>query len=235
MIIKNRRFAVALLSAACSAFAGSASAQSTAPAVSPPAAATAPASTILSVSLPPNARLRLDLDARNEDVLGVVKSFLDGVNGYELDRIMPSASAPGATVPGSGSETKAFPNVEKLGMLKVLSDVDMSTLLQDVHHIRVVAFQMPYRYGVRQSVKEQQAVIRYYEQAYVTREGGRRIAIADLDDTQLLTIGFPGGGFALVMQIQNAGLVVRSDGYPNLDSLGKIVLAAGLQLSASSR
>jgi hypothetical protein len=39
---------------------------------------------ILSVALPANARLRLDIDARDEDILGMVQSLLKGVNGRQL-------------------------------------------------------------------------------------------------------------------------------------------------------
>jgi hypothetical protein len=49
-----------------------------------PTTLASPYGSILSVSLPPNVRLRLDVNARDEDVLGIVKSFLRGFKGENL-------------------------------------------------------------------------------------------------------------------------------------------------------
>src|SRR4051794_15048944 len=84
----STRVAVAGLSFCTLAAIGSgASAQMAVPATPTPAVQT---SSILSVALPPQGRLRFDMDARDEDLLGVVKSLLRGFNTKSLKPLLPS-------------------------------------------------------------------------------------------------------------------------------------------------
>lgn len=167
----------------------------------------------------------MDIDARDDDLLGVVKSFMRGINGSTLKQILPS--------PKTANGDKAPVIDEKLAMLQLLSDADLNTMLQDINHLRVVAFETPYRYGVKRTLKEQQATITHYSQAYLEREGGRRVAMADFDDVQMLTVGFPKGGLAFVMQGPGFGFVVRADGYPNLEAIGPLAMAIALRFSST--
>ena len=209
--------------------------------------ATFSAPSILSISLPPNARLRLDVDARDEDILGMVKSLLRGFNGQSLKSLMDSAKAPStppvdndadAPPPPSTPPAKSSAEIDK-ATIKMLSDADLGTLLQNINHLRVVAFELPNSQrgysGSKSTPARNQAVISYYEQKYVGLEGGRRVARADFDEMQMLMVGFPNRGFAVVLQAPGMGFVMRSDGYPNFESVGPIAMSAFLQMAPLMR
>ena len=194
---------------------------------------------ILSVAMPPQARLRFDVDARDEDILGVVKSLLRGFKGQSLKSLLPAPNAAGAptsangATPGGVASSGASPDVMQSAAIQLLSDVDLETVLRDVTHLRVVFFEVPYSRRPYSSAKAVdsairpalQSVVSFYEQAYLTREGGHRIARMDFDDVQMLTVGFPQRGFAMVFQAPGIGFVVRADGYPNLESVGPLAMA----------
>jgi hypothetical protein len=76
-------------------------------------------------------------------------------------------------------------------------------------------------------------VVSYYEQRYLAGEGGRRIVRGDFDDVQMLTVGFPGRGFAMVFQAPGMGVVIRADGYPNFEGIGPFVMATLLRFAPS--
>ena len=203
----------------------------TAPDATAPTAAATPS--ILSIALPPNARLRFDLDAQDEDVLGMAKSLLRGFNGSSLKEMLDST----APVPGSNAAAPAPSG--QLAMLRILSDADLGTMLETVHHLRVVAFETPNNYNNRKAqIALSKSVFDFYSQAYLSREGGHRVLRADFDDVQVLGVRFGkagfrdnvfhSAGFALVVQAPGVGMVFRGDGYPNLESIGPLVTAAML-------
>lgn len=197
------------------------------------AAPTVAAPEVLSIALPPNARLRFDLDAQDDDVLGVVKSLMRGFNGSSLKEMLDSpapAPAPNGAAPTSSGE---------LAVLRVLSDADLGTMLENVHHLRVVAFETTNNYdNPKAQIALSKSVLDFYSQAYLTREGGRRVMRADFDDVQVLGVRFGSGGFrnnvfhtasfALVVQVPGGGMVFRGDGYPNFESVGPLIMAATL-------
>lgn len=198
--------------------------EAAAPTVAPPA----PPS-VLSVSLPPQARLRFDLDAQDEDVLGVVKSLLRGFNGANLKDMVRSMKDSASPSSGPASDASGT------ATLAMLSDADLGTMLENVHHLRVVVFETPRDYGNRsKQIALSSSVLSYYQSAYIEREGGRRIMRADLDDVQMIGVGFPNHGFALVLQGPGVGAVVRADGYPNLESVGPLAMTAMLFFTARS-
>lgn len=206
-------------------------------AVQPVAPVAAPS--ILSVPLPPNARLRLDLDAQDEDVLGVAKSLLRGFNGTNLNYLINawkgSKSGTNQTPPSSPASTSAD-ELNTAASLAMVSDADLKTMLEDVHHLRVVFFETPRSYSNRNKmVATSQSVFSYYQAAYLTREGGRQVLRADFDDVQMLGVGFPNRGFALVLQGPGMGAVLRCDGYPNLESVGPLAMAAFLRFAPPAR
>ncbi len=194
---------------------------------------------ILSIPLPPNARLRIDLDAQDEDVLGVAKSLLRGFNGTNLNSVVnawkSSKSGTSQTQPSSPASTSGE-ELNTVAALSMLSDADLETMLEGVHHLRVVVFETPRNNG-NQSVSNASAssVFGYYSQAYLTREGGRRVLRADFDEVQMLGVGFRDRGFATVFQAPGFGMVVRADGYPNMESVGPLALAAFLRFAPSER
>ncbi len=203
-----------------------------------PTAAATPG--VLSIALPPNVRLRFDLDAQDDDVLGMVKSLLRGFNGSNLKDLL-SATAP---APAQNGAAPVAPSGE-LAMLSMLSDADLGTMLENVHHLRFVAFETTNNYdNPKAQVALSKSVLDFYSQAYLTREGGRRVMRADFDDVQVLGVRFGKAGFrdnvfhqagfALVVQAPGVGMVFRGDGYPNLESVGPLVTAAML-LGVSGR
>lgn len=194
--------------------------------VAPAPVAPVPPPSILSVPLVPNARLRIDLDAQDEDVLGVTKSFLRGFNGSSLKPLVQSLganrSSPGPTIDAGNAAA-----------LALLSDADLRTLLENIHHLRVVVFETPRIYGSQRArTAGTSSVFDYYSQAYLTREGGRRVLRADFDEVQMLGVGFRDRGFAFVIQGPGFGAVVRADGYPNMESVGPVAMAIALSLGA---
>lgn len=201
-----------------------------------PAAPAKTASSILSIPLPPNVKFRFDLDARDEDVLGVVKSFTRGFKGKSLKETLRQFASRDAKANAANSTGQNAPaDVEKLAALQLLSDADLETLLNNVKHLRVVAFETPWRWGQKRSAKQQQAIVSYYENAYIAREGGRRIMRADFDDVQMLSVGFPNGGFGVIMQVDGGGVVLRADGYPDLEGAGPLVMGIMMRFSALIR
>lgn len=199
----------------------------TAPSVIAPAPVEpVPPPSILSVPLVPGARLRIDLDAQDEDVLGVTKSFLRGFNGSSLKPLVASLGA---------NRTSPGPSIDagNAAALALLSDADLRTLLENIHHLRIVAFETPRSFGSQSArVAQSQSVFNYYSQAYLTREGGRRVLRADFDEVQMLGVGFRDRGFAFVIQGPGFGAVVRADGYPNMESVGPVAMAIAFSLGA---
>lgn len=175
-----------------------------------------------SVGMPPNARLRLDIDARDEDILGVVKSFLRGLNGQNLQGMMSPLNSAGllpGTPPVEGQPAAANP----------FSNVDLGYILGDITHLRVAFFETAVPQSST-SVKKKPAstplpLMSYYEKRFVTEAGGRRIVRADFDDTQMLMVGFEKNGCAIVMQAPGKGVVIRTNGYPNLEGIGPLAMA----------
>jgi hypothetical protein len=211
-----------------------------------------PASSILSVALPPYARLRWDMDVRDEDMLGVIKSFFRGFNGQSLKELLNWAKTSGmASDATTGSDKVATSgtarDLDKLAAVRLLSDADLGTMLRDINHMRVVVFEMPRSTPRRSSVTQAvpsggtanrpalQTVVNFYEQRYLAGEGGRRMVRGDFDDVQMLTVGFPGRGFAAVFQAPGMGIVVRADGYPNFEGIGPFVMATLLRFAPPSR
>jgi hypothetical protein len=204
----------------------------------------APANSILSISLPPYARLRLDVDARNEDVLGIVKSFVRGFKGESLQSMLLSMSRVRASTNTGPAEGPASGDVSKAAAVQLLSDADLETILKQINHARFVVFETPspysggsasYQASRARATKAAQSTIAHYENAYLTREGGRRIARGDFDDTQMLVVGFGERGFALVIGAPGMGVVIRADGYPNFEGLGPLLMGMGLLVAPSMR
>jgi hypothetical protein len=188
------------------------------------------------VPLPPYSRLRLDLDARDEDMLGVVKSFFNGFDARSLKQLLPPTVAAGST-PAEGTAPGVAPaDLDKLAALQLMSDADLSTMLRNIKHIRIVVFE-PRRtnassdWEVRRSAKAQKEIIAYYEERYITREGGRRTIRADFDEMQMLGVSFPGNGFAAVIQTADMGIIMRADGYPDFKGLGPFAMASMMRLA----
>jgi hypothetical protein len=209
-----------------------------------PTTLASPYGSILSVSLPPNVRLRLDVNARDEDVLGIVKSFLRGFKGENLQSMLLSMSRVRASTNTGPTEGPASGDISKAAAVQLLSDADLETILKQINHARFVVFETanPYSGGSTsyqasraRATRAAHSTIAHYENAYITREGGRRIARGDFDDVQVLAVGFPGRGFALVIGAPGTGVVIRADGYPNFEGLGPLLMGMGLLVAPGMR
>jgi hypothetical protein len=173
----------------------------------------------------------LDVDARDAELLGVVKSLLQGFEGSGLNSVVDSFNKPVASPTTVAGPT----DITALAALKMLSNADLSTFLQGVHHLRVVAFETPSRPGPAKTAIAPPSIIAYYEDKYVNGEGAHRTMRADFDDIQMMIVSFPEKGFAAIFQAPGMGIVVRSDGYPNLSSIGPLVTAFLIRTSPSPR
>lgn len=226
----------------------------TAPVAAIPSA-TAPANTnpstspILSVTLPPYARLRLDVNARDEDVLGLVKSFLRGFKGQNLQETIASMSRTRAADNKGSVEGLPTNDITKSAGIQLLSDADLETILSRIDHARFVVFETPNPYSGRGSsygnnsyqgsraraTKAAQSTVAHYENTYLKRYGGRRIARGEFDDMQMLVVGFKERGFALVIGAPGMGVVIRANGYPNFEGLGPLIMGMGLLFAPQMR
>ncbi len=128
--------------------------------------------------------------------------------------------------------------------VQILSDADLESILSRINHARFVVFETPnpyaggtysYQASRARATKTSQSTIAYYENAYLTREGGRRIARGDFDDVQMLMVGFGERGFALVIGAPSMGVVIRADGYPNFEGLGPLLMGMGLLVAPGMR
>ena len=191
-----------------------------------PAAAATPAPLPLPISSPPGAKLRFEMDARSEDLLGLVKSFLKGFSDVP-------ASAKGA----AGTPAAASNPIEE-----VLRDGNLADILKDVNHVHFMVWEVP---ALKPPVpvltppvkpgKASSALVAtppaavftpsaldtnaFYEEAF-GHEGAHRIVFTDADELKLLMVGFPDRrGFAFAVSGGGYVAVSRADGYPNAEAL----------------
>lgn len=216
-----------------------------APMAAPPAPLTSasrpalgnPPLSILSVPAPPGGRLRVEMDARSEDVLGVLKSFLRGIG--ETNGTSRAANPSRTTRPSPVADA--------------LEGGDLADMLRDVNHIHFVVYEMPgaatptaihvapktvIKTTTKKGVKTQTVTLvppptptpapaatpafdsnTFYESAFAA-EGAHRIMFADADDYKLVMVGFPNRqGYAFAVSGGGYVAVSRTDGYPNLEAL----------------
>jgi len=196
----------------------------------PPAAGAQPGAP-LPIPVPPNTRLQVELDARDQDLLGSVKTFLRGLNVAAFIAMMSSA-APGAPVPRLGapgtppSGPFGGPGFPGSGFGR---PANLADILKDIHHLHLLAFESS------QTPDEMQ---RFYEEPFL-KEGGRRTLLLDLGAARLLAIGFDEPrGFAAVLIAGKEVVAGRADGYPDLEQIGPILMSvagmATLQQAAPS-
>lgn len=206
------------------------------PAAPPMAAAPGSDLAPLPIPAPPGGKLRVEMDARSEDLLGLVKSFLKGIG----ETGPPPALRPGQTAP--------VPNP----IAQAISGGDLAALLKNVNHVHFVVYEIPgaAASAVPVSVEvfplssapgkpakkpEQKTILvpptpdapatpafdsnSFYEAAFAS-EGAHRILYTDADAYKLVMVGFPNQrGFAFAASGGGYIVVERSDGYPDLEVL----------------
>lgn len=180
--------------------------------------------TPLVIPPPPGGKLRVEMDARSEDLLGLVKSFLKGIG----ETGPPPAATPGrALLP---------PNP----VADAIANGDLAAMLQDVNHVHVVVYEVAgsksklpgmtvniFKPGVKKPLMVIPPVSvlptfdsnSFYENAFAA-EGAHRLLFTDADEYKLVMVGFPDRrGFAFAASGGGYVVVERSDGYPNLEVL----------------
>ena len=168
------------------------------------------------------------MDARSEDLLGMMKSFLKGIG----ETGQPAAVTPGRTLSPPNPVADAIANG------------DLAAMLKDVNHVHVVVYEvagppmpppvlsLPARPGLKKSLVTAPPVPAapvpavplfdsnsFYESAFAA-EGAHRILYTDADAYKLVMVGFPNRqGFAFAASGGGYVVVERSDGYPDLEVL----------------
>jgi hypothetical protein len=189
----------------------------------------------LVIPAPPGGKLRVEMDARSEDLLGMVKSFLKGIG----------ETGPPPTAPG---QTPAPPNP----IAQAISGGDLAALLKNVNHVHFVVYEIPGADAAASPVSVQVTPVRpglkknvqitvitppapvtpavpafdsnsFYENAFAS-EGAHRILYTDADAYKLVMVGFPDQhGFAFAASGGGYVVVERSDGYPDLEVLSAFI------------
>ncbi len=198
-----------------------------------PALLVIPTPALLVIPAPPGAKLRVEMDARSEDLLGMVKSFLKGVG-----ETGPTPSAQAGKAPANP-------------IADALEAGNLADTLKDVNHVHFVVYELPgptappptlpftlpgKLHG--KAVKAHLALPQFapmsapvsnfdsnafYESAF-SAEGAHRILYTDADAYKLVMVGFPERkGYAFAVSGAGYVAVSRTDGYPNLEALTAFV------------
>ena len=189
----------------------------------------------LVIPAPLGGKLRVEMDARSEDLLGMMKSFLKGIG---------ETGAPAVVVPGQTAQT---PNPVQ----EAITNGDLAAMLKDVNHVHVVVYEtpgaaptppsallLPGKPGLKKSLMAAPAMPplapatpmvpafdsnSFYETAFAA-EGAHRILYTDADAYKLVMVGFPDKhGFAFAASGGGYVVVERSNGYPNLEVLSAFI------------
>ena len=208
--------------------------QAEAPAAAPaaPVSVAAPPASVmdltpLALPSPPGAKLRFEMDARSEDLLGLVKSFLKGLG---------ETSKPGAGTANAvpSAATAAPPNPIE----EALENGNLADILKDVNHFHFTVWEIPPAPGAPAAASPAKPGLKpavlamdtnsFYESAFQP-EGAHRILFTDADEYKLVMVGFPnqhGFAFAASDLTPAAGgyiAAARADGYPNMEALTAFV------------
>lgn len=221
--------AAGTLFAAIPASAQQAAAPMTTPAATAPLA-TAPLTTEtapLVIPPPPGGKLRVEMDARSEDLLGMMKSFLKGIGETGQPVYLTSGRAVSPPNP----------------VAEAIANGDLAAMLKDVSHVHLAVYEIPggagpspvvlitpSHPGMKKSLVTAMPAPAtpaalafdsnsFYESAFAA-EGAHRLLFTDADEFKLVMVGFPDRrGFAFAASGGGYVFVERSDGYPDLEVL----------------
>lgn len=184
-----------------------------------------PAYRPLPIPLPEKAVVSVEVDAHQDDLIGVIKSMLRGLNLPALMRMMQGMSGPagislpdiapnGEAVPGSEAGPNFSPRTGLTGAA-VTAAPNFADLLKDIHQMHMVVFKA-------EGFTPDQA-IKFYEQPFL-EQGGRRALWVNQGENRMLMMAFDKPrGFALVIPTAADITVIRADGYPDLEGVGSFV------------
>ena len=180
-------------------------------------------SPVLYIPAPPVGKLRVEMDARSEDLLGVMKSFLKG---------MGETGVPVAPKTAGQAASASNP------LADMLVNGNLADMMKDINQVHFVVYELPVpptpAFEPNPTPKYPKKAIppppsippapafdsnAFYESAF-SAEGAHRIMFADADDYKLLMVGFPDRkGYAFAVSGAGYVAVSRSDGYPNMEVL----------------
>ncbi len=200
-------------------------AQQTAPSPDAPVPVTVtsaplPAAATLAIPAPPGAKLRFEMDARSEDLLGLVKSFLKGVGEANSTARAKANAAPPAT-----------PAAPVNPIEEALENGNLADILKDVNHLHFAVWELPARPKAAAAPVAPAPALdtsTFYEGAFGA-EGAHRVLYTDADEYKLVMVGFPDHhGFAFAasdLPAAGGGYVAaaRADGYPNMEALSAFI------------
>ena len=191
-----------------------------------------PETAALAIVAPPGARLRFEMDARSEDLLGLVKSFLKGIGETK-----GTAAARANAAPPAGPVPPVNPIEE------ALENGNLADILKDVNHLHFVVWELPPPPSAPTPSTAAKPLTKvaasaappptpspafdtnaFYEGAFQA-EGAHRVLYTDADEFKLVMVGFPDHhGYAFVasdLPASGGGYIAaaRADGYPNMEAL----------------
>lgn len=198
-----------------------------------PAPVTAPADDALTITAPPNSTVQVDMDVRDDDLLGVFKSMLKGVSDGGQAAVAAQTPASASARPGSYADMGR----QVAGMV---SRADLGDILKDVTHIRFLVYQLTPAAPAVPVHKTAGAkptpmtmppaspdLTAPYETAFAA-EGGHRILYVNADPVHVVMTSFGHAhGSALVVQGPGTLAVLRVNGYPDLSKLSALATQIG--------
>ena len=162
----------------------------------------------LPIPVPPGVVVQVEMDGRDGDLLGMVKSLLAG-----------------AASPKTNARTQAGANANPFAAF--LGDGQLTALLKDIHHLHVLSFKT----AEPPAAGGQTDFLAFYEKPFEA-EGGHRLLY--LSEQKVVTVGFDQPrGFAAVVQSSGTVFVVRADGYPDMTVIGNLLRTFGSAIPTS--
>lgn len=186
----------------------------------------------LRIPLPEKAQVSVEVDAHQDDLIGVVKSMLKGLNIPALMKMMqglgantgisfPEVAPNGAPLPppAAGGAPPATPGAAFSQQATIQTAPNFADVLKDIHQLHMVVYKA-------EGWTPDQA-IKFYEQPFA-EEGGRRVLWINQGENRMLMVGFSKPhGFAIVLPAGEEITVIRADGYPDLEGVGSFVTMLG--------
>lgn len=164
----------------------------------------------LPIPLPPNTVVQIEVDGRDNDMLGMIKDLIGGAH------FGPDADAQTGTEPAGTAVTVSKPG----GPPTLLSDGQMTALLKNIHHLHLVSFAPPVASG--KSTAAGFDGLAFYDKPFQS-QGGHRILFYG-SGPRVALYGFdPAHSFAAVVDTGGAIYALRADGYPDMAVIGKIL------------
>ena len=179
-----------------------------------------PAPHPLPVPVPPGATVVLEVDAHDDDLLGMVKSLLKGINGQALESMLGAGE--NTQLPGRG------PQAEMSVLTKMLSSVNLGEMFQEVRQLHFVVF-------TPAQGSSPAAMLKFYDDPF-TAAGGRCTASLNCPGMMMKLYGFQNPlGMGLVIPGPNITIAARTEGYPNFQGVGPMLMLGFFGLSAYGR